>query len=113
MGSRGKYAGQRLYFRCSACSKTTGPRYSQPRGYTNDVRLTGRFRRRPTRGSPRSTFASREYVCRCGHTGWSNHVDLVDEIEGAHADDCRYVTTKLLTGRRIDCDCAGTPKGED
>lgn len=24
----------------------------------------------------RSTDRAREYVCSCGHTGWSNHIDL-------------------------------------
>ena len=45
-----------------------------------EVRLTGRTRKAHTgryaaRGL-RSDALAREYVCSCGHTGWSNHVWL-------------------------------------
>lgn len=42
------------------------------------VKLTGRIRRHHSSGAivGRSTKTSREYKCQCGHTGWSNHVDL-------------------------------------
>jgi hypothetical protein len=44
------------------------------------VLLTGRERpyrsqRRSMLGT-RSTTVSREYICSCGHRGWSNHIDL-------------------------------------
>lgn len=44
------------------------------------IRLTGRQRRyRVKKYSAlgiRSDLVSRQYVCSCGHVGWSNHVDL-------------------------------------
>lgn len=45
----------------------------------HDVKLTGRERPHRHVGHSivgRSTLVSREYVCACGHRGWSNHRDL-------------------------------------
>jgi len=51
------------------------------------VHLTGRVRPRrqkryQTIGS-RSDHFEREYVCSCGHVGWSNHLDLKAMAEEA------------------------------
>jgi hypothetical protein len=58
----------------------------------NDHRVTRTGRTRPywpQRGSAlgqRSMLTSHEYICTCGHRGWSNHIDIlrtpVDEIAG-------------------------------
>ena len=45
----------------------------------HEVKLTGRTRPYISRDHAlvgRSTSTSREYVCSCGHCGWSNHGDL-------------------------------------
>ena len=71
--SRGKQAGSPVWFRCWACR-----RRGRDGGYR--VTLTGRTRPyKPSRGSAlgtRSTTTAREYICGCGHAGWSAHVDL-------------------------------------
>ena len=52
------------------------------RNVEHHVTLTGRQRAYPHRShhalGSRSTHVSREYTCSCGHTGWSNHVDLAE-----------------------------------
>lgn len=70
--SRSAGTGSPVWFRC----------YADRRGEGIDhvVTLTGRTRpyeskRRSAMGF-RSTNTAREYECSCGHTGWSNHVDL-------------------------------------
>lgn len=42
------------------------------------VTLTGRERPTPRngKGHPRKSWTTREYVCTCGHRGWSSHKDL-------------------------------------
>lgn len=41
------------------------------------VRLTGRTRPTPRgKGHPRKSWTTREWVCSCGATGWSSHIDL-------------------------------------
>ncbi len=41
------------------------------------VGLTGRTKkRRRGAGSRRTSDTDREYVCSCGHVGWSTHIDL-------------------------------------
>ena len=69
------------------CSRCRGRRYgfltyeSKPLsmlGTSHDVRLTGRKRSTPHgRSGIRNSHHKREYYCRkCGHTGWSRHIDL-------------------------------------
>lgn len=50
------------------------------------VTLTGRTRKAPGpgKGHPRKSSLSREYVCDCGHRGWSCHKDL-EKLEAAAA----------------------------
>jgi hypothetical protein len=57
--------GQPICFRCRKCG-----------GFWIDIRLTGGKRKLPTGGYGRSSEHAREYVCRCGHIGWSRHTDL-------------------------------------
>lgn len=44
-----------------------------------DIVRTGRTRRAPNpgKGHPRKLPVSFEYVCSCGHVGWSCHIDVV------------------------------------
>lgn len=65
-------AGSPVWFRCH--------RERRGEGLDHEITLTGRSR--PSRGKrgsaqgTRSTARDREYTCSCGHTGWSNHIDL-------------------------------------
>lgn len=64
-------AGSPLSFKCRGCGDAS----------YRTIRLTGRTRVRATKhGSARGARhggVAREYVCGCGHTGWSTHVDLL------------------------------------
>ena len=44
----------------------------------HSVTLTGKTKPVPFDGKshPRRSQLSREYVCECGHQGWSSHIDL-------------------------------------
>lgn len=71
--SRSSGAGSPVWFHCYEAR-----RHGHYQGHV--VNLTGRERpyrrkRYSAKGS-RSSDVSREYVCSCGHIGWSNHVDL-------------------------------------
>jgi hypothetical protein len=70
--SRSFGTGSPVFFRCHSCRSTIRG------GIDGEFVLTGRVR--PSRFSgpvgSRSTFVTREYTCSCGHTGWSNHIDL-------------------------------------
>lgn len=67
-------AGSPVFFRCWACRSTL------VNDRTTTVTLTGRTKPYPHNGhhmlGQRSTRTLREYVCSCGHKGWSNHIDL-------------------------------------
>lgn len=67
---RGSGTGSPTYFRC----------YNDRRGIDVDhkIILTGNTKPYlpPRALGSRSTFTSYEYICSCGHRGWSNHVDL-------------------------------------
>lgn len=54
------------------------------RGDRHEVQLTGRRREyHPKRmAGTRSSWWEREYVCSCGHVGWSNHRDLEVRVDG-------------------------------
>jgi hypothetical protein len=73
---RGKGAGtgSPVFFFCWA-SRQVG---DSKQGHV--VNLTGRerpyHRKRYSAKGSRSSDVSREYVCSCGHIGWSNHIDL-------------------------------------
>ena len=54
-------------FRCWACRRRRC--YGHYR-----VTLTGRTR--PGLGERSTAITSREYICGCGHVGWSTHDDL-------------------------------------
>lgn len=67
-------------------SKTYRACYRYPEGHSF-VTLTGAKKPyKANRGSAlglRSDYVSREYVCECGHRGWSNHVELaLQELAG-------------------------------
>lgn len=69
--SRSAGTGSPVWFRCYADRRREGIDHA--------VTLTGRTRPSRRGRSPmgsRSTDTDREYTCSCGHTGWSNHVDL-------------------------------------
>lgn len=70
MSGRGKHGGP-LNFKCNSC-----------RSWPPDVTLTGASRPRHSRSprGPRASRYEREYTCRCGHTGWSCHIDLVRRL---------------------------------
>lgn len=74
--------GSPVWFRCSRCRSTL------VRNTHSKVRLTGREKPMPERrGSTlgaRSTRTLREYECSCGHIGWSNHMDLLQQKLGRH-----------------------------
>lgn len=44
----------------------------------HQISLTGRTRptRKNGKGHPRKSWTTREWVCRCGLTGWSSHKSL-------------------------------------
>jgi hypothetical protein len=66
--------GQPHFFRCPV-ERSTLNQHSHPRDHV--ITLTGRSKPyRAHRGGVRITPISREYICSCGHTGWSAHVDL-------------------------------------
>lgn len=45
---------------------------------THIIGLTGNTRptKRDGHGHPRKSWTTRQWVCSCGRTGWSNHIDL-------------------------------------
>lgn len=89
MGSWNSGAGSPVWFRCTLCRRRYG-QFGKDCGFASRVTLTGRTKPQPPRGthtSPglRSTDTLREYTCDdCGHTGWSNHIEL--ERKAARAD---------------------------
>lgn len=62
---RSSGTGQPLWFKCPQCL-----------GSCFGVKLTGKKRKLATGGYGRSDPFIREYVCSCGHIGWSRHRDL-------------------------------------
>ncbi len=68
--------GSPLSFKCPRCRDAR--RYG---GTFRTAKLTGKTRAYRSSGNAalglRSTRTSRQYVCDCGHTGWSNHADLM------------------------------------
>lgn len=74
---RASGAGSPIHFVCPVARRNRDfTTWDLPEGHV--VTLTGRSKPYvpPRAMGSRSTFTSREYVCSCGHTGWSNHVDL-------------------------------------
>lgn len=69
-------AGSPVWFRCHR------ERDSLRRSGLDEHVITLTGRERPYRAKKyqalgvRSDRVAREYVCSCGHTGWSNHIDL-------------------------------------
>jgi hypothetical protein len=75
--------GSPVWFMCWRERQTTGGTYMRGE---HRVTLTGRQRPYRKKGSAlgsRSSYASREYTCSCGYTGWSNHIDLA-RLAGEH-----------------------------
>lgn len=79
--SRSHGTGYPAFFRCTTArrenrywSKTFDRRDAKP----HIVSLTGRTRPTPRsgKGHPRKSWTTREWVCSCGATGWSSHIDL-------------------------------------
>jgi hypothetical protein len=73
------------WFKCARQRRTTQHEALTRDDYHQVVR-TGRTKPcpSPTRGHPRKLRESHEYVCSCGHRGWSCHVDVLQQpLEGA------------------------------
>ncbi len=77
--------GSPVFFMCFKCRIRRGadrvhegkpPKF----GGLADVQLTGRERKNRHATGLRSSMTSREYVCVCGHVGWSNHSDLEHHV---------------------------------
>ena len=66
--------GSPVFFQCWAARQVGGGRAGHVVNTTGRVRPYRR-KRYSMRGV-RSSNVSREYVCSCGHIGWSNHIDL-------------------------------------
>lgn len=67
-----------ITFRCTSC-RSTVKTVPSGQGRAASVKLTGRTRPHYSGGRYRNVMATgieREYVCACGHTGWSCHRDL-------------------------------------
>lgn len=77
---RGAYAGSPLVWRCAVLSRIwpRERRHIEQHDDWSTVKLTGKWRRR-RRGhkGQRNAFVSVQYTCKCGHTGWSSHNDIV------------------------------------
>lgn len=68
-----------ISFRCGKCRSTLNP--DTTTGRARDCTLTGRERPHYSGGRYRNVIATgtdREYTCKCGHTGWSSHKDLLN-----------------------------------
>ncbi len=78
MAGKNNGTGRPLSFRCSRCR--AGRIYYRrvtPSGGVQDVTLTGK--KKPLNdgnANGRNSAHSRQYVCKCGHVGWSRHTDL-------------------------------------
>lgn len=83
--SRSQGTGSPVWFLCPVFRQERSFGLREPHWRSHDIELTGRERPyHPNRGSAlglRSDTTSREYVCSCGHRGWSNHVDLAPDGE--------------------------------
>lgn len=74
--SRSSGAGYPVWFMCPKLRRIW-PRTSNdnrahvttPTGRVRKTRVTGK-------GHPRKSWWTMEYICACGHTGWSSHKDL-------------------------------------
>lgn len=81
-------AGSPVWFICGQCRSSGSPCKSRD-NYSVVCRhkyvLTGQKRpyktQRNSATGVRSSRESRQYQCECGHTGWSNHIDL-ERLEG-------------------------------
>lgn len=97
-------SGQPLTFRCPSC-----------RGRASSVRLTGQARQiNDGRSRGRSTNIRRQYRCRCGHVGWSRHVDLVPKVRNRNRDrrgryDLEDMTVMCRCGHTLGCHTAAPP----
>lgn len=72
--------GYPISFQCFAYRRDTYWRSrSQERENLHVVTRTGRTKRAPSpgKGHPRKLAESHEYVCSCGHQGWSCHRDIM------------------------------------
>ncbi len=72
--------GQPMYFACPEWRRVKNQlRFSQP-STVHRISLTGRTKKKPRNryaaSGHRMDSVSREYVCSCGHRGWSAHFDL-------------------------------------
>ena len=71
-------AGSPLWFNCWRGRQNWRTKVRHKKMYR--ITVTGNTRPyKPPYGSAlgvRSTLTSREYHCACGHSGWSNHIDL-------------------------------------
>lgn len=82
--SRSHGSGSPLFFHCPVKRREMHDHYYRPHSCLpprrHKITLTGRTK--PYKAKMRnalglrSTATAREWVCECGRTGWSNHVDL-------------------------------------
>jgi hypothetical protein len=90
--SRGKYAGQPYSFRCPRCKQCDSVWWT-----------TGRTRTQRSVGSNYHNWGdvAVEYVCRCGHRGWSRHPEVV-RIEALRAGRAAHSMEKRRCGMSLD-----------
>ena len=68
--------GQPISFQCSAGRKEKTFRNDYRGWRKHDVVRTGRERKSRVSSHQRMDTVDREYVCSCGHRGWSAHYEL-------------------------------------
>ena len=75
--SRSAGTGSPIWFMCRALRTDWRARKDRSDMERHQVRLTGRVKPNPSnRRNVRVSDTLREYQCRCGYVGWSNHKDL-------------------------------------
>lgn len=65
-----------IAFRCHQERRHTIDPQRDPNYRNHTVHVTGRERPAGGNRNIRMDTVTREYVCSCGHTGWSRHIDL-------------------------------------
>lgn len=75
----GRGTGYDIYFACPVYKRLYYVTRTQRDLDWHKVKRTGRTRAAPGKGKghPRKLFTSHEYVCRCGHKGWTCHADIL------------------------------------
>lgn len=72
-------SGVPLWFKCPVQRREDAWAWPARSDRRHDQTRTGRTKPppNPNRGNPRKLRESHEFVCSCGHVGWSCHVDIL------------------------------------